>query len=161
MVAGAKGYKIYRSSSLNGRYIKVKTINGRSTTAWTDKKVKTGKRYYYRVAAFNKNSGEFTYTSKSYWVANKVDSVKIVKVKIDKSSIQAIVGQTIKVKASVKAKSTTKKLLSKKVRWYSSNTAIAKVNNSGEVTGVKVGKCYVWAKAYNGNNSKKIQVVVK
>lgn len=50
-VAGAEKYMIYRSTSKDGSYTKVKTISNVSTTSWTDKDVKTGKTYYYKMKA--------------------------------------------------------------------------------------------------------------
>lgn len=49
-VRGADNYQIYRSVKKNGSYKKVKTVSGKSTT-WTNKKLKKGKRYYYKVRA--------------------------------------------------------------------------------------------------------------
>lgn len=48
-VAGAKGYRIYRATSKNGKYKYVKNLKGRY---WKDKKVKHRKRYYYKVIPY-------------------------------------------------------------------------------------------------------------
>lgn len=54
------------------------------------------------------------------------------------------------------------KAKTKGLRWYSSNRSIAKVGKkTGRLVLKNKGTCYVWAKAYNGLNSKKIKVVVK
>lgn len=50
-VAGAENYTIYRSTSKNGTYKKVKTISDTATTSWTDGSVKTGTTYYYKMKA--------------------------------------------------------------------------------------------------------------
>lgn len=52
-VSGASGYVIYRSESKNGSYKQCKTVNAK-TTSYTDKKLKTGKSWYYKVAAYKK-----------------------------------------------------------------------------------------------------------
>lgn len=52
---GGKGYKIYRATKKNGKYKLVKTVKNRWKTTWTDKKIKSGKTYYYRVAAYKKS----------------------------------------------------------------------------------------------------------
>jgi hypothetical protein len=44
--SGASRYEIYRSTSRQGRYKKVKTTSGRS---FTDRSVRSGKKYYYKV----------------------------------------------------------------------------------------------------------------
>ncbi len=46
-VPGAKGYVVYRSTSKDGTYKKVKTY--KKTTTYTDKDLKSGKRYYYKI----------------------------------------------------------------------------------------------------------------
>ena len=68
-------------------------------------------------------------------------------VKLNKSSYTLGVGKSVTLKATVKSKSTT----SKKVKWTSSNTKIAKVDSQGKVTGKKVGKCTITAKATDGS----------
>ena len=68
----ADGYIIYRSTSKNGEYKKVKTISKGSTVKYTDKNLKSGKKYYYKVVAYNKTSGVTAYAADS-----KVKSVKV------------------------------------------------------------------------------------
>lgn len=50
-VPGAVSYTIARSTSKDGSYTEVKTIDNVSTISWTDKSVTTGKTYYYKVKA--------------------------------------------------------------------------------------------------------------
>ncbi len=52
-VAGAEGYTVYRATSVSGEYRKVKTT---TSTNCTDKDVKAGKTYYYKVKAIHDNS---------------------------------------------------------------------------------------------------------
>lgn len=49
-VKGAKGYRIYRAASKNGKYKKIKTTKG---TSYTNTKLSSGKRYYYKVRAYS------------------------------------------------------------------------------------------------------------
>lgn len=51
---GASGYEIYRASKKNGTYKRIARIGNKSK--YTDKKTK-GKKYYYKVCAFGKQSG--------------------------------------------------------------------------------------------------------
>ena len=51
-VSGVNGYKIYRAVKKNGTYKIVKTVKGASSAKWTNKKLKTGKKYYYKVKAY-------------------------------------------------------------------------------------------------------------
>lgn len=55
---GASGYYIYRATSKRGKYSKIKTITSGKTLKYTDKKVKKGKTYYYKVVPFRKISGK-------------------------------------------------------------------------------------------------------
>ena len=56
----ATGYYIYRSSSKNGNFTIVKNVKNNTTSAWTDKSVKYGKFYYYKVVCYK------TYKGKTY-----------------------------------------------------------------------------------------------
>lgn len=58
-VAGATKYKIFRASSRNGSYQKIAILpaTGASALTYTDKKVVSGKTYYYRVQAFSQEQG--------------------------------------------------------------------------------------------------------
>lgn len=54
----ATGYRIYRKTK-GGKYAKVKTITKASTASWTNKGLKKGKTYYYKVRAYKSiTSGE-------------------------------------------------------------------------------------------------------
>ncbi len=69
-VKGADGYEIYRSARLKGKYKKVKTIKKAKQVSWTNKKLKKGKSYYYKVRAYRMNHGEKEYGkfSSAQWV---------------------------------------------------------------------------------------------
>ena len=48
-VSNSSGYQIYRSTSKNGSYKKIKTINKNSTLSYTDtNKLSSNKKYYYK-----------------------------------------------------------------------------------------------------------------
>ena len=55
---GASGYYIYRATGKNGKFSKIKTITSGKTLKYVDKKVKSGKSYYYRVIPFRKINGK-------------------------------------------------------------------------------------------------------
>lgn len=96
---------------------------------------------------------------KSEWVKMGAEVKNVKAAKVRRSSITGKIGKRIKLKGRVtfyKGKAKTKGL-----RWYSSNKEIAKVEKkTGKLVLKKKGICYVWAKAYNGKNSKKIKVIV-
>lgn len=68
-VSGAKGYIISRSTSKNSGYKKIDTVTGK--TSYSDDTVKAGKTYYYKVEAYNVNSGTKGYGGASDAVAGK------------------------------------------------------------------------------------------
>lgn len=49
-VSGATQYKLYRSTSQNGKYKCIKTFNSK-TSSFTDSKLKSKTRYYYKIKA--------------------------------------------------------------------------------------------------------------
>ena len=57
-VAGANGYIIYRSTKKNSGYKNVKTITNGTTLKWTNKKLRKGRRYYFKVKAYRNVNGK-------------------------------------------------------------------------------------------------------
>ena len=53
------GYTIYRSTSKEGTYEKIKTINNNSTTSYTDKNIKAKTVYYYKIKAYKKYEKDY------------------------------------------------------------------------------------------------------
>lgn len=72
-IKGVNGYEIYRSSKKTKGYKKIKTASKASIVAYTNKKLDSKKKYYYKVRAYKKVNGKKVYSSYS--------SVKSVKVK--------------------------------------------------------------------------------
>ena len=64
-VSGANSYDIYRSTSKNGKYTKLATIPSGTTVKYTDKKLTTGKTYYYKVRACFSSGKTKVYSSYS------------------------------------------------------------------------------------------------
>ena len=154
------------------KYIKLATVTGTSykVAKVSGKKVKKGTFYKFVIVALDKN-GNVVSTSKTIHVATtggKVTNHKALTVKakvsgkykaVSKLSVKKGKKKTLKVKG-VKA---SKKLKTKKhvpVRYESANTKIAKVSSKGVITGVKKGKCKVYAFAQSGA-CKAITVIVK
>ncbi|MCB6994532.1 hypothetical protein LI177_13680 [bacterium 210820-DFI.6.37] len=61
-VKGAKGYEVYRATKAKGKYKKVKTIKNGKTVTWTNKKLKEGKNYFYKVRAYKLVKGKKQYS---------------------------------------------------------------------------------------------------
>ena len=64
-ISGANGYVIYRSTKKTKGYKAIKTIKKGSTVKLTDKKLKKGKKYYYKVRAYRNVGGRKVYSSYS------------------------------------------------------------------------------------------------
>jgi len=71
-VSEASGYEVYRATSSTGTYSKVATISKSSTVTYTNKSLKKGKTYYYKVRAYRVVNGKKIYSSYSV-----VKSVKL------------------------------------------------------------------------------------
>ena len=51
-VSGATAYQVFRSTSSDGTYTKVKVLKGDNNTGWADKSVEPAKKYYYKVRCY-------------------------------------------------------------------------------------------------------------
>lgn len=60
-VPGASGYVLVRSTSKKGKYKKIATIKAGAKLSHIDKKLKKGKKYYYKVIAFTTVKGSHYY----------------------------------------------------------------------------------------------------
>ena len=156
-VSGASGYIIQRSTSKNGTYKTVKTIKSGSTVSYNDKKLKAGKKYYYKIQAY-KGSGDNTgysgYCSAVYGKTAKKTSITYVisssstKLKIGWKEIDDAYGYRIKrstskngtyetigsVTGSGKTSYTDKNLKAGKTYYYKIET-INKVNGKKGYSG--------------------------
>ena len=64
-VSGANGYRVYRSTSKDGKYTAIGSTAKNSAVTFPDKKAVTGKTYYYKVRAYRNVSGKKVYGSYS------------------------------------------------------------------------------------------------
>jgi len=85
-----------------------------------------------------------------------VKEIKETSVKLDKSSIKIVVGESVTLNATVSPGNAS----FKNVTWSSGNKNIATVSSSGVVTGVKNGKATITAKTVNGKTAKCVVTVV-
>ena len=74
--ADADYYEIYRSTSKNGTYKKIKIINNVSTTSYTNSKLTCGETYYYVVKGYKKGNNENTCVAESGATSVKVIPAK-------------------------------------------------------------------------------------
>lgn len=99
-VKGAEGYEVYRSAKIKGKYKKVKTLTSGKTVAWTNKKITSGKSYFYKVRAYKVVNGKKKYSqfSTSEWavptnypnweyaVSSKAATTKTIKLTLNNKS---------------------------------------------------------------------------
>lgn len=64
-VSGANGYRVYCSTSKDGKYAAIGSTAKNSAVTFLDKKAVTGKTYYYKVRAYRNVSGKKVYGSYS------------------------------------------------------------------------------------------------
>ena len=69
--ADATGYVIYRATKKTGKYKAVKTITKKATTKWANKKLKSGKKYFYKIKVYKASKG-----GKVYSTFSNIKSVK-------------------------------------------------------------------------------------
>ena len=60
-VPGASGYEVYRSNTLNGKYIRVATRLDARDNFYRDTNLRSRKKYYYKVRAFKELNGQITF----------------------------------------------------------------------------------------------------
>lgn len=61
-INGADGYEIYRSTSKDGNYVKIKTEKGQTNCTYTDKDIDPFKTYYYKVRCYADTSSGKVYS---------------------------------------------------------------------------------------------------
>lgn len=70
--ANSEGYVVYRSLKKNSGFKKAGTVKSASTVKFTDKKLKKGKTYYYKVRAYRTADGKKFYGAYSAVKAAKI-----------------------------------------------------------------------------------------
>lgn len=168
-VKKANSYIVYKYDNEKNKYKKVVTLNGNDNNCYSEPII-NNEIYRYKVVAKKKKNG------KGKRVCNVSYEVWAVPEQNEKSNATAVTlknykkivlkkdsAKSFKLKRKgAKAIYSSKMILSKKIRWYCSNKRVLKINNKkGKMKALKKGKCYIWAKAHNGINSKKIKVIIK
>ena len=72
----AKGYEVHRATSKNGAYKAIQTVKGAKTLSYTDKKLKNGATYYYKVRAYKTVNAKKVYGAYSDIVSKKANLAK-------------------------------------------------------------------------------------
>ena len=64
-VKGSRGYVIYRATSKKGKFKKIKVVKGPAKRSWSNTRLKSKKKYYYKVRAYSVVKGKNVYGSYS------------------------------------------------------------------------------------------------
>jgi hypothetical protein len=159
----AAGYVVYRYDPSEKKYRKISTRTGRSNRVYTDTNVVAGTVYKYKVAALTGNKTKKKVGNKSYAVSAVTLHPKyenVFKIALNKVSLKGKKGGSATLRATLTTEQ-GKTVLSSGVRWHSMNKKIATVSSKGKVTFKKKGTTYVYAKAHDGMNSRKVKVTVR
>lgn len=73
-ISGASGYRVYRASSKTGKYKRLTTVKGNSSTYYVNTGLKKGKTYYYKMRAYRQ-------VNKTTKVSGQYSESKYVKVR--------------------------------------------------------------------------------
>lgn len=145
--------------------VKKSTITSRKISKLLGKKLNTKNSYKVIVKAYRTVDGNKTYvqTSRILHVTGKKNKkyTNAKKVTSKKKSYTLAAGKTAKLTVKV-TKQSSKKLLDHgaKLRYWSTNTAVATVTKAGKVKTVGTGTCYIYAMAANGVKTK-VKITVK
>ena len=166
-IRGADGYQIYRYEPKKKKFVKAGEVEA-GKKAWISPKVK--KKQTYKVRAFRKNGRKKVYGKFSYEVsaifykkqAKKVNAGKVIpSCTYKKLNYYDTLKIKVRIKTSTHAGNKKAKVYDKKLRWYSSDKKIARVDDKGVVTPTgKPGVCQIYARAHNGNCTGDITVKV-
>jgi uncharacterized repeat protein (TIGR02543 family) len=162
-VQNAKGYDIYRCDGKSKTYVKVKTLKGNGATSWVDAKLNRQALYRYKVLPYTLDGKKRKSMKSSYvvWALTASENrANATEVEVNQAKITGKKGDTVKLTATVKTVE-GKQVLSRSIRWNSSDSKIASVDKNGRIKLLKNGKCFIWAKAHNGVNSRRVMIIVK
>ncbi len=157
-VPKSNGYVIYRNSK------KIATIKSNKIKSYTDKKVKSGKKYTYQIAPYMEVKGKKVLGVKSYKIkvkATKRNAKKINPARVvipdfyykDNYNVGLYESIKLHAKARVKKGLKKKKVYNSKLVWSSSDESLATVDQKGVVKANdnrKTGTVHITARAVNG-----------
>jgi len=151
--ASIDGYIILRKTGKNKVYKQVAAVS-RSKTSYTDKKAKKkNTEYAYTVVGYRKAGSDIRVSSCAAWASGLTTKSKLkngYKAKISKKSVKLQYGDGVKLTLKY---SNAKKIHKKtSFRWYSDNTAVAKVSSKGVVTAKGTGTAVITGRLASGRD---------
>ena len=172
-VKGAQGYDVYAAPCNRKKLTVVKTISGAKKNAtvlskYKGKSLNRKQSYRVRVKAYRIVNGKKQYIAAGLTLhiagpKNKTYT-NVKKIQCKKTEYTLKKGKTAKITTKLILQDNKKKLLSKghgaKLRYSSTNKAVATVTAKGTIRAKKKGTCYIYVTALNGVN-KRVKVTVK
>lgn len=151
-VKGVSKYEIYRATSKNGKYKKVKTITNPKTTSWTDKKVKTGKTYYYKMKSVIQTTKDEKSSFSKMKSAKCVPATPEISLKAGKKQVKVSWKKVSGTNGYEVYRATSKDGKYKKVKTIKKGNTVSYTDKK-----VSSGKKYYYkVKAYRTVNGKKV-----
>ena len=157
------GIKGYRVTGINGNSLFLPTTGYKDGTTlkgstsgyyWTSSlyldKSSHGKRLSFNSNATNNGQAGRHYGFTVRPVFTNDPTSGVTGISLDKSSVSASVGESISLTATVSANTGA---VNKGVQWSSSNTAVATVDYTGNVTAVSAGNATITAKTIFGGHT--------
>lgn len=139
-------YEVQRKSGKKWKSLKVV-----DATEFTNTGLKKNTKYSYRIRAIQ-DEGKSAFISASAKTKNPITSLKM-----SKKMATVKVGSTLSLKATIKPKKATDKVLT----WSSSDTTVAKVSSKGKVTPIAAGKATITVTSLNGKTASCLVTVKK
>ena len=160
-VDGAEGYDLYfKKCDGKSNYTLLETLDGTDILNSQVTGLKKGTSYKAYIMAWRKEAGQKVYIGKAspyiHAIAGGFNKAKKIcnasGVTVKKVNVSLAVGQKSRIRASVKGVKKGYKVLKHvaRLRYYSSDNTVAKVNKKGRIIAVGAGTCTIYVMANNG-----------
>lgn len=141
-VAGAQGYIIYLNGSVHDAVLD-------STTMYTADDLSSGTSYSFGVSAFYKSADGKTHESEIALITAKTDDTSVKSIEILSKPTAMSIGET----ATVSVRVLPEYAANKEVKYLSSNTSVATIDDYGTITAVSTGTTTITVKSADGKKS--------
>ena len=156
-IPGADGYDVFCALCGTKTYKLAGTVDGSAKRALRIRNLKVRRGYKVIVKAYVLSGGEKTYVAQSptahcYTHGGSARIVNPGSLKLKKAALTLKLGRTRRISATVKGVRRTGRLLNhaSRLRFYSSDPAVATVNKRGVVKAVGQGSCLIYVLTNNG-----------
>ena len=148
---GIDGYIIARKYVRNSRYREIKKVNA-ATTTYTDLTATVKNDYYqYVVVAYKKVNGQYMVAQPSPAAGALTTKSKLKNVYTFDIDNLASVAAVMAGRGITPVVSFGKKPYSTEITWTSSNPAVASVDSTGRIVGVKAGTAVLTGRTHTGS----------